>query len=654
MKMERWMVVSEKKYLFVLAFVSFFISGVWLADLAAEELVWSEDIFAVTYEDADIKDVLTEIIKRNGQTPIFLPGVSGVVTFDFRDNKMPLKGALNKLMAEHTLTYSYDPENNSVKVLPLSSSAIVSEIFTPKHSTLDNIVSALKRFGMDDGSVRVEPDRATGSLFLSGVRSQVQEVVRLASKVDKALSDLGKRLKEIQDQELEQQRGLLEQEHGKLAIEAMQVEVKVIELRYISVGGGKTTNTEGVTVSLPSIVDTLEVLLGPVNLSFKNKQKKGEEKDAGKDSTTSSTAFYRGRSEPMISIDVRTNSVIVQGSPNQVKRIEEVVRRLDVPTSLVEIEVMIVDGSVDVTRQLGIKWGLSQVDGPNVSDVTVPERAVFSPLKFEKQAQTQTVVQNANGSSVVTTPADPELAHNIGAAQVLSSVAGLGVDFIYRGTREFLETKLDALAQDGALQTVASPRVVTLNNIAAQISNSTNFNFVVSTGDGTKADIQTVSTGISLRIKPSVIKRSRLYQKGLVRLEINATNSTPGAAGSDSVTTNDQRVQTNVVIPNGATFVMGGLFNTTRVETKAGVPLLKDIPYLGVMFGNTVSLDQKRETVFFITPKVYAFNQLNADQGAETRSYMEDQRFLLNEEREELQTKSRLLKLSQSDAAEDE
>ena len=200
------------------------------------------------------------------------------------------------------------------------------------------------------------------------------------------------------------------------------------------------------------------------------------------------------------------------------------------------------------------------------------------------------------------------------------------------------------------------PRVVTLNNVTAKITNSRNFNLLVnsSTNEGDKSGIQTIGTGVTLKITPSVITQGGAGGKRLVRMEINAENSSLGAIGDDSVTTDEQEVQTNVIIPEGRTFIMGGLFNTDRVESVSGIPGLKDLPWLGQLFRTNASTEVKRETVFLITPKIYFPREVGISQSGPERVYMENQREELDKVRSRIRRESKLLDLSVKVMAEDE
>lgn len=657
----------RSRMLWVLPMVGMLVLGCWASVVSAVDgnLKWRDEVFTTTFVDADVQDVLSDIITRNGQNPFFLKGVQGAVTFDFGEARMLLRVAFDKLMKEHELTFSYNPNDETVTISLADETVVVNEIFTPKFSLPAQIKLALLRTSIDFSNVKVKVDDEINSIFFNGVKGRVKEMIRIAEKIDRALGSQDERshdgltkeldlLKSKTAQRLEDAKARQEELLLQHALEASDVMVKVIPLRFANVDTSKTT-FQGEEVTLPGILDSLQAFVGSVKVIEPGKEgaKQKEEK-----TNTNTNPLLPGEKKPVVSVDVRTNSIIVQGTPAQVERIEEVIKKLDQPMPLVEIEVMIVDGVVDVTRQLGIQWGYNGNYGKNaglldpasnvVSDLTMTTSQASSVTKDITDPTTGVTTQVTTTSTTETDPTE------VGTYQLASNGLGLGAGFLFKGTRYLLDSTLDTLAKDDKLQTIASPRVVTINNISANITNSTNINFVVTTGDGTKSDIQTVSTGISLKITPSVIRKDKTFTNGLIRLAINATNSTPGSTGSSSVTTNDQQIQTNVIIPDGATFVMGGLFNTTRVEVDTGVPVLKDVPILGALFGSSTSQDQKRETLFFITPKVYAINQIDPNQGASSKAFMEDQRVLLRVDRDSLQTESQLLKLSHGHVAEDE
>lgn len=602
------------------------------------ELKWSDELFTKTTFEEDIKVLLRDVFKRNGNDVFFRKGVEGRVTFEFQN--ISLRAAVKKLMDEYGLSFSYDEKTNTVTVSHGTSP--IDAIFVPKSSQLKDIMNALKRFDLLNGPVQVKEDRKTNSLFLHGEQNAVQDFKALATSIDEAFDFRKQKEKEAWHRSLEKKNIEQELRNAKMKFE-------VIQLQYANVGSS-TTTFQGQTVTLPGILDSLKAFIGSIEVRDEKNQDKAK----------MDVLAFGQEKKPIVTIDRRTNSVIVQGTEEQIALIKDVVEKLDQQVPLIEIEVMIVDGVANLSEQLGMRWGINANIAQNASNLDPASSVVstgtvnqiaLNPSELTAATETSLV----DGTNVVTssTAATTNTTNNSGVVQLAATAAGFGGGFIYQGTRALLDATLSALATDDQLQTIASPRVVTLNNLTAKITNSNNINFVVTTGDGTKSGIQTVSTGVSLDITPSVI----IGQNDgidLVRMEINAENSSLGAVGTDSVQTDEQEVQTSVVIPEETTFIMGGLFNTSRVEAETGVPGLKNLPLVGKLFRTNTSQKQKRETVFFITPRVFRPDEIKMNlAGQQVRAYINAQKNDLDKAQELMQTESELLDITK-DASEDE
>ncbi|NGZ27467.1 MAG: hypothetical protein G8345_11340 [Magnetococcales bacterium] len=495
-------------------------------------------------------------------------------------------------------------------------------MFTSRFAKLDDVLTTLGKYKLREGEVKIIPDPSTKSLYLQGSRAQVTGLIRILEKIDEAY-------KKQQEDALYQKRRTLEQENLNNALNNAMMEVRVIHLRFASVAQSRTV-FQGETITIPGIIESLNAFLGG-SLDIR---------EAGKPVTThtpqenSNGNVFSGSPRPTVSIDQRTNSVIVQGTPTQVETIDRVINQLDKPVPLVEIEVMIVDGMTDIIRELGIGWGVAGYAGKNAAGQN------FNQLSTDGTAPT--TLPNANSGF-----------YDLASRPTLTS-SGARASFIFRGAREVLNARLDMMAQDNKLQTIASPRVITLNNQPAKITNSKNVSFITTTGDGTRSDVKTVNSGITLDITPSVIETTPDDKnQSMVRLKITAKNSSITNQTAQSVNTDEQEVQTNVILHEGATFVMGGLFNTRREEVETGVPGLKDIPIVGSLFKLRKSEDRKSETVFLITPRVYALNQNNLPKDQMTASYMRQQKQDFNINQYGLRTSSPLLNID-GEAEEDE
>jgi type IV pilus assembly protein PilQ len=149
---------------------------------------------------------------------------------------------------------------------------------------------------------------------------------------------------------------------------------------------------------------------------------------------------------------------------------------------------------------------------------------------------------------------------------------------------------------------------VTLDNITARITRSQNIYVQVDTvnpaGGYGGVGLQEIQTGLTLEITPSIVPAQADRDQSLVRLNLRAENSAPGSGSFGQIDVNSQEVQTNVLVPDSDTFVIGGLFDDSNINTSSGVPYLKDIPLLGALFRDNKSQKSLGETIFFITPKI--------------------------------------------------
>ncbi|MBF0370321.1 MAG: hypothetical protein HQL52_12785 [Magnetococcales bacterium] len=559
---------------------------------------------------------MKEILALNGVKELIQPDVQGTVTATF--DKVPLQTAFERMMDEFKLVASYAPATNTVTISTVASSTLKMEsIFTPKSGSLDDIMGAMRRFRLLNDDVTLRSDSITDSIFLQGPQNRTTGLIKLMGQIDASFGSRQARLEQQSQKNIDRQGQALRERQMEQAMEDTRPMVKVIALRYASVGS-TSTSFQGKTVTIPGIIESLNAFLS--GNSFR---------DASQATTapTGTGTILHPINPPILTSDSRTNSIIIQGTVEQISRIERILEELDKPVPLVEIEVIIINGSDSLSRTLGAQLG---------GNATVGNA-------------------EAGTSLVTTTYARPALEtvsnaalNNSGIASLASTASGGGLGaFIFRGSRGLLDATLTALITQNDVQTIASPRLVTLNHQAAQITNSLHQSFAVSNGDETQIGLETVSSGVSLQITPSVIAGKDPGDIALVRLEITAQNSSPSNTGSGVVNLNDQEVQTSVIIPSSATFIMGGLFNTSRSETDTGTPFFKDIPLLGALFQTRTSGNTKNETVFLITPRVFSTNDIDPNQGRPTREYVQRERYLLKRSSLRIQDESHLLDLNQ-------
>ena len=157
-----------------------------------------------------------------------------------------------------------------------------------------------------------------------------------------------------------------------------------------------------------------------------------------------------------------------------------------------------------------------------------------------------------------------------------------------RGGQAVIQAQLQALESKDRARILSAPKLVTLDNITARITRSQNIYVQVDTvspaGGYGGVGLQEIQTGLTLEITPSIVPAQSDRDQSLVRLNLRAENSAPGSGSFGQIDVNSQEVQTNVLVPDSDTFVIGGLFDDSNINSDSGVPYLKDIPILGALF----------------------------------------------------------------------
>jgi len=549
---------------------------------ARSDIPWRDDLrYSRTSVDDDIRSVLRSILRTAGISAIFRPGVQAEVSLRF-DDVLP-RHAFEQLLIEQGLGYEYNAQTRTVTIFMDSAEAdqvVRREFVTLTHARFDAIRSMLTRFGIATEGVAHDP--ATNTLLIQGRTEYLTEVTDLIARVEE--SERTRQELELEQVALDRKRRRAELEQSMYQ-QMLEADVKVIPLRFASVGQ-TTRRFHGTTVTVPGIEQTLTAMLGQLSIDS-NVARRG---DAADGEETEDQFFRRLQqiARPVVSVDQRTNSVIVRGTDNGIIAVEKVVLQLDQPLRMVEIEVIIATAEVGVAEELGValRGSVSAEAGANRSGA------------FDS-GSSGTQVGNGNGTLF-----DSDGLNALSLLPVVAAPNATLASFVIGSAGNILQAQLNLLEEENKAQVLSAPRLVTLDNVTARITRAQDLFVQVDTGGDNGQSLAEIQTGLTLEITPSIVPSTVESDDSLVRLSINAVNSAPGAGVFGQIDVRSQEVQTEVLVPNGATYVIGGLFDDDRREQKSGVPGLKDMPLLGWMFGNESSTNNLSETIFFITPKV--------------------------------------------------
>ncbi len=297
-----------------------------------------------------------------------------------------------------------------------------------------------------------------------------------------------------------------------------------------------------------------------------------------------------------VSVDTRTNMMIVRDIVEQLDNIEQLVRVLDTQTPQVLIEARLVEASSQYSRDIGIQWGgdavfTSQTGNPTgigfPSDITV---AGGVPT-----GEAQTAGLNPYGDSA----SQPNFLVNLPAVTGAGSGGALGLTLGSLSGNFNLNVRLSAAESMGTVRIISSPRVLTLDNKEANIKQGTLIPFSTVSAQGTQVQFQEAT--LSLTVTPHVTA------DGSVSMKVTVTRDEPdfgrvSDTGEPTILKRD--ATTELLVPDGNTAVIGGIYTRNTGRNVAQVPFFGDIPVLGVLFKSKSFREDRNELLIFITPRI--------------------------------------------------
>ncbi|QQN39135.1 type IV pilus secretin PilQ family protein [Acinetobacter sp. CS-2] len=313
--------------------------------------------------------------------------------------------------------------------------------------------------------------------------------------------------------------------------------------------------------------------------------KSSNNSNSASDNNNSSETLLSSRGS--VSADVRTNTLIVNDTAQHIDKIRKMVDLLDIPVKQVMVEARIVRASTEFSKEMGVKWGiLSQGINQNNDLLVGGSDTTLWDLKTPSDDGKYTIQrpQNLNVDLGVTSQ---------GASRIAFGLISLS-DFM-------LDLELSALQADGYGEVISTPKVLTADKQMAKVSSGTQIPYQSSQGGGANAVSTTefIDATLSLDVTPSITP------DGKVQMLLNITSDTPGnPTPTGQLTINKNQINTNVLVDNGETVVLGGIFEQETRNAQTKVPFLGDIPYVGRLFRKDVKSDNKRELLIFVTPRI--------------------------------------------------
>jgi len=295
-------------------------------------------------------------------------------------------------------------------------------------------------------------------------------------------------------------------------------------------------------------------------------------------------------------VDARTNTLFVQDTPSRLEEVRRLLAKIDVAVRQVMIEARIVEANETFSRNLGVKLGYLDNKGLQGGSPGFPlpggNKALVSGNYLGSGEQTRQAA--ITGGSFIP---DTQLVQ-LPASGLNGFPAGtVSLSIFSASMQRFLFLELSALEADGKGKIISSPRVLTADQIEAVIEQGTEIPYQQATSSGATS-VSFRKANLSLKVKPSITP------DGNITMTLDVNKDQPGAQTAAGLAINTKHVKTEVLVENGGTVVIGGIYEQNDRTDITKVPLLGDLPVIGWLFKNSTVATGKNELLIFITPRI--------------------------------------------------
>ncbi|WP_171043634.1 MULTISPECIES: type IV pilus secretin PilQ [Pseudoalteromonas] len=279
-----------------------------------------------------------------------------------------------------------------------------------------------------------------------------------------------------------------------------------------------------------------------------------------------------------VSVDERTNTLLIKDTATSIESVRRMIENLDIPVKQVKIESRMVTVRDNVQEDLGIRWG------------------------FSDQQNSDGVSGTLEGANSIGNGIIPALSDRLNVNLPIANPAGsIGIHVAKLADGTLIDLELSALEQENKAEIIASPSITTANQKEARIEQGTEIPYVQAASSGATT-VEFKKAVLSLEVTPQITPDDKII------LDLVITQDTRGdtvqTPTGPAVAIDTQKIRTQVLVDNGQTIVLGGIYQQQIVSNTKKVPLLGDIPYLGYLFQSNSEFNEKKELLIFVTPKI--------------------------------------------------
>lgn len=286
--------------------------------------------------------------------------------------------------------------------------------------------------------------------------------------------------------------------------------------------------------------------------------------------------------------ETRTNQLFVSDIPSKLEEIQSLIAKIDIPVRQVLIEARIVEADDSFGRSLGVRLGVNDRTGLGVGGGQRVTIGGSLNAVATQSGQTTATTVPINDTNFVNLPATIQGGY---------APATFALSLFGSSLNRFLNLEISALEADGRGKVVSSPRIVTADQIKATIQQGTKIPYQKATSSGATA-VEFVDATLKLEVTPQITP------EGNVILNVKVNKDSVGAATQGVFSIDTKAIETQVLVENGGTVVIGGIFEQADRTDIVKVPLLGDLPVLGNLFKTRTNSSRKTELLIFLTPKV--------------------------------------------------
>ncbi|WP_205626607.1 type IV pilus secretin PilQ [Thauera humireducens] len=294
-------------------------------------------------------------------------------------------------------------------------------------------------------------------------------------------------------------------------------------------------------------------------------------------------------------VDERSNKVFVTDVASRLQSLRRLVQEIDIAPRQVLIEARIVEANKTFSRDLGVRLGYGDRTNRHIGN---GGRLGFGSSEFGSVDSSGNIVTGPNAPINTVIRRVGESATS-GSSALTSGYGNLNLTLFNSSLTRFLNLELVAQETDGRIRLVSSPRVLTANQVEALIEQGTEIPYQEASSSGATSTSFKKAV-LSLKVKPQITPDGRLQ----LSIEVNKDSRGEDTSAGPAIDT--KKVKSEVLIENGGTVVIGGIYEETDTSTTEQVPLLGDIPVLGHLFKTNMKNSERREMLVFITPRIVA------------------------------------------------